>query len=467
MKFLGYTIMKARQSDEPKSKVVAGKNPDLYAHVGKIESLTPNQLRSIYFLEPLVFKAINKKNRDTFQSGFVIKRRDGGVPFKGDLEVITDFMASVRLLSKLELGGKSKDIYGDGFVEKIYMEPANRSPDMPPSKGARPIGLKVLDAECIQEMKPKKEGVRSSELFYVYRKTGADDVYIHPDRVIHIRDGLPNSVFGYSKISILRNILKSKMNVDLAVGEILDWSSHGILDMTITNATVEQEKHMIKLFKEGNHFYVHDEAYELDVKNPTMGEPKSYFEFMYVNVAAVFMMPTHILTGIQPGHVIGSEIGVADYHKDLANDQSMIYTPLIEDLLQELLESMGKKWSYEVVWSPTFVDELSEGKIMEKRALAAKEGYINRILGQKEARKVMKDGVIDINPEVIPDDIKKDEPSMGGGPSLPNISPTGTKNEQKAFVIRPLTERQRQMIADMAEKERQLGEEILKEQEKL
>ena len=462
MNVFGYEINKVKPK-EPISKVVAGKNRSLYAHTGKSEPLSMVQLRAIYLNEPLVYKAINKKNRDTFQNGFIIKRRDGTEPFKNDIDIINEFIQRTRLMPKLEIGGKCKDIYGDGYVEKIYLEPKSRTADMPPPANAEPIGLKVLDAESLTK-KETKMG-RGDTVFYVFRGTDGE-IYIHPDRIIHIVDPLPHADFGNSKLSILRHILKSKINTDISVGEILDWSSHGILDMTVNNCTPEQEKHMAELFRDANHFYVHDETYVLDVKNPTMGEPKSYFEYMYVNIAACFMMPTHILTGVQPGHVIGSEIGVADYHKDLANDQTMIYTPIIEDLFEELLKSRGKKWVYEVVWRPTFIDELSEGRIMEKRALAAKEGYVNRIIGQKEARKIMKDGVIDINPEDLPDDIKEEAPE--GGPSIPNISPTGVKKDnQKRTSWRPLTDREKKLILAKAAEERLLGEMILKEQASL
>jgi hypothetical protein len=440
------------KKEEPKSKVVAGKNTALYGQMGKIENLTPKQLRFIAEHESLFYKASHKKNRDTLQSWFSIKRLDDTEPFKDDIRILDEFVRRVRLKQKLQKGGVCKDIYGDGFIEKIYLRDKRRTSKMPPPKNAEIIALKVLNSECITTMK-----MDSGTKYYEYRPSGGTPKLIHPDRIIHIKDGLPYSDFGFSKVESLKNIMKSVMNSDTAVGEIVDWSSHGILDFKIENCSPEQEKYMNELVKKGNHYYIHDEGYELQVLNPQMGEPKSYFDYMHIKIAAIFEMPTHVLTGVQPGRYTGSEVGIADYHKDIANEQEMIFTPLIEDLFNEYLKSKGKRWIYKLIWNPTFVDELSEGQIMEKRALAAMNCYTSKMIGRKEARKILKDGVIDLNPEDVPKDLAKD---VQPKPAIPNLNPPAKK--EKTSQWRPLTDREKKMIVA----ERKLGEAILKEQEK-
>lgn len=437
--------------DEPRSKVVTGKSPDLFSIASKAETLTPKQLRYIAQHESLFYKASHKKNRDILQNWFIIKRADGTEPFKEDLKLLNDFQTRIRLKQKLQLAGICKDIYGDGFIEKIYLDKGSVSSS--PKKKAEPIGLKVLDSENIQ--KKEKKGDTS---FYVYQAMGADKKLIHPDKIIHIKEGIPYSDFGLSKVESLKTVMQSLMNTDIAVGEIIDWSSHGILDFKIENCTPEQEKYMNKLVKKGNHYYIHDENYELQVLNPQMGEPKSYFDYLYIKVAALFEMPTHILTGVRPGETTGTEMGIADYHKDLANSQDMIYTPIIEDLFKEYLESRGKRWIYKIIWNPTFVDELSEGQIMEKRALAAMNAYTSKMIGRKESRKILKDGVIDINPEDVPKDLAKD---MQPKPAIPNLNPPAKKDKPTKQGWRPLTDREKELIAY----EKELGELILKEQD--
>jgi len=455
MKLLGYEISKFKKA-EPKSKVVAGKSADLYGQSGKQETLSAKQLRYVAEHESLFYKATHKKNRDALQNWFIIKKLDDSEPFKEDVRIINEFQRRTRMKQKSQVAGVSKDIYGDGFIEKIYLETKGRGVESPPPKNAEPIGLKVLDAEHITTMKVVK-----GQKYYVYRATGVDDKLIHPSRIMHFREGLPYSDFGLSKVESLKNILKSVMNTDTATGEILDWSSHGILDFTIVNSSPEQEKYMNKLVKEGNHWYIHDENYELKVENPRMGEPKSFFDYFYVKIAAMFEMPQHVLTGVQPGKDMGGETGIADYHKDLRNDQDMTFTPLFEDLFEELLNSKGRKWQYKLVWLPTYVDETSEANIMWKRALAAKESYLSEVIGQKESRKIIKDGIIDFDPDTIPDDIKEvEEPAVGVPGSNPTAVPKKTA-EKKENVWRPLTEREKERIAEL----KQLGEDIIKEQD--
>lgn len=445
------------KKQEPKSKVVAGKSQDLYARATKIESLTPQQLRFIGMHESLFYKATNKKNRDTVQSWFTIKKLDGTEPFKEDIKLLNDFARRIRLKQKLQLAGVCKDIYGDGFIEKIYLQDKGRSASDPPKNNAEPIGLKVLNTEDIQHTKVEK-----GQKYFIYRSSGIPEKLLHPDRLIHVKEGLPYSDFGFSKVESLRNILKSVMNTDIATGEILDWSSHGILDFTIENSTSEQEKYMDKLIKKGNHYFIHDENYTLQVLNPEMGEPKSYFDWFTIKIAAMFEMPTHVLTGVQPGRLTGTEVGIADYHKDLANDQDMIFTPLIEDLFEEFLKSRKRRWQYMLVWNPTFVDELAEGQIMEKRTLSAVQGYTSKIIGRSEGRKIMKDGVIDIIPSDVPKDLAKDpKPLPGNNPNINPQQPKDKKPVKKESNWRPLTELEKARIAEL----KSLGEEILQEQD--
>ena len=447
--------------DEPRSRFVISSGLDTSGGVKTRQGyMTPEMYRKVAFSEPMVMKAIAKKNRDTLHNWFVIKRLDGKNPVQQDLNILHEFDVDTRFPQKLEIAGKCKDIYGDGWIEKIYFGDT-RQAWQPPPENARIVGLKVLNSERITKTGFRKEDMKKKNPteYYIYTKTGDDDVYFHPDRLIHVAELLPYSKFGHSKIETLKNILHSKMNADTASGEALDWSSRGIRDMTIHNCTPEQRDAMVKEFKKEHNFYVHDEDYELGIHNPQLADPKSYYDYFERNIGAPFHIPQHVLSGVEPGHVTGSEIGTADYQRDVENDQKMLFGPLVEDLYTEVLSSHGRTWRYEIVWNKTFIDELSEGKIIEKRALAAVQLYINRVAGLTECRRIVNDGVIDINPFVIPDDIKEEAEFQ---PHTPNVEPNKPGPDEERRVVRPLSPISKEMIELLKEQ----GRKELEEQEK-
>ena len=465
MKVMGYELTLRRDVPEEKSKIIP-KAKDYSESVSKsIDApLTLVQMRKNVQHEPILYKAIRKKCRDTFRNGFCLVKKNGNAIPAADAALIDEFMDRTHLLKKFEQARISSHIYGDGYIEKQYLHDKGTKPNMKPADNDEPIHLINIDSEKIHKKAPGYDG---KGLFYYYHGSMGDDVLIHPSRLIHIMNNpLPYSFFGTSDVETLKSILKSKMNADLSCGETLDRSGYGIRDMMIKNMTDDQKKEMMTIMERSPQFFVHDDDYTLQVVNPQMGNPKYFYDYFFINIGAQLMMPKHILTGESPSNAAGSELGIGDYYNDIENEQNLVLTPLLEDLFKEVLEANGREWKYYIRWNPTFVDEMTEGKIMEKRTLCGVQGYVNKIVGREEARRILRDGVISIDPSLVPKDLKEDV--VKRPPMLPNVEPNTPKEEEKKVVdsgyIHPLSSLQREMIRK-AKEERLRGEFELKEQE--
>jgi len=431
-----------------------------------LKGAKPTMLRKIALREPLILKAIHKKNKDTFRNWFKIKPTEGtGNIDKNILRLIKDFDKRTNFPYKLYTSGVCANIYGTGFLERTFIESKNKENDSPVDFNNKPLNLFNLNSEFITRRKKKEKG-KDNISYFIYKEKRGEEVFIHPDRIIDIAiDKLPYSSFGISKIDVLINVLQSKMDADVTSGEILSWFGHGILDMTIENMQPEQEKEMIKLFKQHPNYYAHDQDYKLNVVNPNRIDPKPFYDYFYTNIAAALEMPVHILTGESLGNVTGSEIGVSDYYHDIENIQKIIFTPIIRKIYTQLLESNGHKWKYDIVWNPIFVDELSEAKILQTRSYPAVQGVVNGILSIPEGRRIYNDGVVDLDIEKVPEKSKPEvEPPKDV--SEPNVEPQPTvkKPTVKQKVI-PLTEEQKIMIKRAGIRETIEQEKRLKEAE--
>ncbi len=440
------------------------------SNTSQVGSLSLDMMRRVALREPLILKAINKKNKDLLRNWFELKPKEGDENVSVRiLNILNRFDEQSNIRYKFFVAGVSANIYGTGFLEIIFSND-NGGSDSPVSEKSRPVNLRVLDSECIKERK-YKDGDNKT-LFWVYREPNdSDDTLIHPDRVIDLAtDKLPFSEFGISKINILANVLTSKLNADVAAGETLAWFSTGVLDMTITGMDDEQEKAMLKLFNEHPHYYAHDEDYVLDIKNPTRIDPKPFYDYFYTNIAAVMEMPVSLLVGTTGGSS-GADGGMFDYYHDVENIQELILSPAIKKIYERLLKVSGFNWNYVIKWNPLFVDELAEGKIMQVRSFSAVNAKNAGVIDVSEARNILVNGVVDLDINKVP----KVEPStsVGGSPTQPNVQPQPSVKKPTSpvvkasipFVVEPLSPISKRMIEEAARRERELGKEILAEQE--
>jgi len=427
------------------NKVYSG---SMMANRDYAKPLNLSQMRINVLREPLLYKAIRKKNLDTVRNWFdVVTLKSGGkVPVAVD-KIIHDFEERTNFKKVLDEAGVSADIYGTGFIERTFEGERAPEQDSKPNRSRKPLGLIVQNSENVGECK-QKEKSEDRTWYWVYKdpKSVSQEILIHPDRlqpIIH--DKLPFSRFGISKANVLRNIMNSKMDADVSSGEILNWFGSGLYDLTIHGMQPEQEKNAEQKLKAHPDYIIHDEEYELDVKNPTRIDPEPFYNYFYVNTAAVMVMPAHMLTGVQIGEVTGSETGFSDYVHDVENIQNVVYSPIITKIYKQLLESYGYKWKYAIKWRPIFIDELSEAKILQTRSFSAVQNYNAGLVSGKEARIMLNDGTVELDPDSVPKKPKVDVPKPSG--TEPNVEPQPVvKPKQDKPKMRFITPEQEQFL---------------------
>ena len=432
------------------------------------KELSPSQLRKIAQQAPLLMKGVRKKCLDGTRAWLDLEiLPDRGEAIKADLTLIHDFEKRNNFKYKWALAKINSYIYGDGYLLITFLNDEKTQLWQKPADGAIPWRVELLDAEHINEFNfyPKKSKYFKNlhTMHFHYEDTTQDkDYWIHPDRVIHIpRDPLPHKIFGNSVINLLRNTIKSKINIDIANGEILSWFSHGVYDITVPGIEEEEKDYWLKVANQHPGAWVHKEEVIIKAINPTAIRPEAFYEYVTLNIAAAIIMPTHLLTGIQVGRVTGAEIGFADYYRDVKDIQELEDTPLIETLYKSILENSGRVWKYSLKWNQIYVDELAEAEIMEKRVNAAEKAFNGGFVDQKEARIMFNKGQIELDESKK---IKPKVPPIAPKPDMP-VPKMPTKNDYEY----QLTVSEKAMIKKrkaISQHEKALGETILKEQEK-
>lgn len=453
------------------------------------DKLTPLKRRLIAEESPLLMKGIKKKCADTFRAWFILETMKGrGNPIKADMDTLQKFELRSNYKVKLTLARKAAHIYGDGFLMITFKNDTDIPVHAPPRENAEPVNVEILNSEYITGLKfysekYEKEGI----LHYHYLDTDNKEMYIHPDRIQWIPENLiPGFNLGVSSIDLLRWTLFSKKNIDIAAGNILAWFSHGILDLDIMDLEEDEKKEYMKIAEQHPGTWVHDQNMKMDIKNPTSIDPKPFYDYVVLNIAAAINMPTHVLTGVQMGRVTGAEIGFADYYRDVSDDQELLFTPLITNLYSRILKAKGRKWKYNIVWNPIYIDEMAEAKLLDIKITAAANAKAAGLIDTEEGRLIINKGQIELD---IEKKIKEPKPipTSPQKPVNPNKPPTrelkgkeaekadahrlgasykiigGLGQEEKEMIVRCKTARKK-MINAMAEREKTLGKSIIEEQ---
>jgi len=446
---------------------------------------------------PLFTKAARKKARDSVRAWHKIETIDKTKkPFKADLIYIHNFIKRNNLQKLWELLRIAAYTAGDGYLLITFDNDEKTKLQDPPTKNACPYEVKLLKSKFITEIgyypkeQKKYEKLFVKHFHYEDVENNKDD-WIHPDRIIHMVNDEIFGPFGNSKVNLLRNIVKSSVNVDIATGEILAWFAHHILDITQDNCEEPERKQWEEIVNKHPSAYIHNETAVLKALEPKAIDPKPFYDYLILSIAASFFMPTHILTGIQVGKVTGAEVGTGDYVKDLKDDQELDYNPLLDRLYSMILRGKGRNtWDkYEIVWNPIYIDELSEAEILLKRVQAADLAYngargAGGFIEFPEARSIFNRGQVELD---VNKKVKLKEPT------IPSPETPGDKDDDKEEtygekIVKPtekakkaaekygidlynfqLSEATKVMIEKrkaQKEKERKLGEEILAEQDK-
>lgn len=446
------------------------------------KKLSMEKCRQVAEQTPLFMKGVRKKAMDSVRAWHKIDTKDGeSKPVSVDLQIIDDFIERDNFKHKWYMARVDSFVYGDGFLLITFKNDEKTKLSEPPSKDAVPYSTQLISPEKIDKIDfypEKKEFYRNKGIkhFHFQDRQSGERNWIHPDRIIHLPgDRLSYSEFGNSKINLLRNIIKSKINVDIACGEILSWFAHGVYDIGIANCGDNDIKRWEEIANDHPGAWIHDkEREEIKSVNPTTIDPKPFYDYLVLNIASAIVMPVHVLTGVQVGRVTGAEVGTGDYYKDIRDDQDLLYSPLLTKLYKWLLRGHNypsdekppkRRWKYKIVWNQIYIDERSEAEILKTRvdsAAAALNGPMGGVgfIDEKEAREMINKGQIELDIDKKP---KKPTPPQ----PMPKPEKPKLDDDEENEYTRQLDVVEKAMIRkrkEIAERERKIGEKVLKEQ---
>jgi len=469
----------AKKEDEKTQEDDLALPPEYYSSRTKYGTMSPQKRRELALQSSLFMKGITKKNSDTFRAWFKFKGIEGQKVAVEDLKLIRSFELRSQIKKKFKIAGMCADIWGDGYLLIKFFEPdVQNKLASEPKSGLQPLDLIVLNPEWITEVKYLDD---KEQYYYHYQNTEkGEDLLIHPDRILHIKTiDLPFDFFGVSKVDILRNILLSSADIDIATGEILKWFSHGTQILSKTGMTRNERVKALKLMAEHPNFFAFSEKYTFDIKNPTAINPTPFYDHITEAISAALIIPRQVLLGIEVGRVTGAEIGFADYYRDIKDNQELVYTPLLLRLYDLLAKSENRDFSrYDIEWEVTYIDEMAEAELLGKRTAAAVNARSSNppIISVAEARRMLNEGQVELDPNA-PEEPPKPVAPLVQNPNIPppkNPLPTPPQPPERQVkpVIRQNTPEEKEAISALIElrnsvalKERKLGEAILKEQE--
>lgn len=401
---------------------------------------------------PLFDKGVEKKARDTFRPDFTISK-NGKHMQRNEQIWVDDFNRRNEILTLLKNTKKNVHIYGHGVWYIRYREEIGKKVkyDTAPPKNGLPFKVSLLDPECIKRYEYKSRYWKDKGVKHlVYQKSNGAEYFIHPDRMImFIEKELPFTKFGISDVVVLRHVIGSTADVDIAVGKILAWFSHGITEWRKDGSNGTERKEMKKILKTHPDAFVGDENYHLDIHNPEAIDPKSFYEYLTMCIAAVLIMPTHILTGVRVGRVTGAEAGFTDYQKDISDAQRLVYNPNLNKLYQMIFTAHNDDthtyvFDYDIEWNHSYVSEMAEAELDFKRAEAIEKLVDKRIIDTAEAREMMNRGHIELS-EKIPEEL---------------LEPKTEEEEKKITAYKKIIQAKRDLFESLNNGER---EELLQE----
>ena len=417
-----------KDDPKPERQLFSTDSRDDRGHLWKDNKLSMKDYRTLAYSVPLFYKASNKKNMDIYR-GWPILESPGQkkIPLL-DQQIFDSFNNRTNIQYKACLNGISADIYGTGFsLISFADDDDDQDLSLPPEKHldkrlgryvySEPRKLTPFNSELVVGADYLNDEYRASRVMhYIYEVKMGDKKYIHPDRVYVTKyDELPFSVLGISKTYILRNVLDSLVDIDVATGETLKWSSHGLIIWQKNQLKEPERLKMLNILGQHPNGFVIDEYQKLTVEKPNAIDPKPFYDFLCLEIASAFVMPVHILTGVEVGKTTGAEVGYGDYRKDISDVQILRVNPSLVKLYIMLFESHGRDFDYKLVWPETYIDEMSEANIGFKRSAIVDRLYKSGTADRAERREVMNNGQTYLDPdkestEESPDQMKKQQP---------------------------------------------------------
>jgi hypothetical protein len=352
-------------------------------------------------------KGLRKKCRDSFRAGWNYKRiKDKAEPPQIEKDVLDEFNKRNNIEYFMTLMKQDAHVYGDGFCLILFRKDQNKkNPDLSkePIPKAEPYKLKRLDPEKFTKFEYKNDYYKSKRIKHLVYKDDLNNIkiYIHPDRVVQFKEtDFAFTRFGISDMDMLRHIISSQADIDIATGALLKWFSYGIIEWKKEGANTNAMRRMRQIAEKHPHIYIGNEKYELKMHNPEAIDPQPFYDYLIMSTAAVLVMPTHVLKGVEPGKTTGAEVGHADYHKDIRDSQVLVYKPGLEYIYKLLYISKfdDRVFDYDVDFNPTYVGELAEAEVDAKRSATAVNLKTGGIIDTEEARKIANEGHIYLDP---------------------------------------------------------------------
>lgn len=393
-----------------------------------LDGMKPKLRREMALTSSWFWKGTTKKSRDTFKAWCRFENmkthKEPPVP---EQTLIDIFNRRTKIKHKMTVISICAIIYGDGFLLMEFDTDNPKRKDYLSTaipKGSEPRQLKILNPENINDCVYKSSYWKEKHIkHFTYKNPNSNEErYIHPDRLLHFKeDELPFTVFGISKVDILRNIIGSNADIDVSTGEILKWFAHGLIQVTKEGLTTPEKKNVEKELMKHNSFFANDERYEMKVHNPTSIKPKEFYDYIIQSIAAVLVMPTHLLQGIQVGKVEGAGASYSDYYNDIRDNQEFTYTDNLIKLYSLLFTSNDRVFDYDLLWNEIYVGETAEADLLGKRAGAAVNLKGSGIIDNEESRDMVNRGQIELDiKKVIKQPTAPTEDKTVGKPSLSN-----------------------------------------------
>ncbi len=425
--FAAKTIDSVSDDPKPERQLISADNYSDHGNAWKDPKMSFLDYRLLAYSVPLFYKATHKKNMDIYRGWpeLHLQSPKKQVPVL-DQKIFDGFNNRTCIQHKSYIAGVSAYMYGTGFNLITFIDDADdQDLSLPPNKHmderlnrlvySEPRQLTPMNSELISGAEYLNDFYRKQRVKHFTYETGPGQyIHIHPDRLYITKyDELPFSVLGISKTFILRNVLASLAEIDTSTGETLKWFSHGLVIWKKNIMKEPELKNMLKILNSHPNAYAIDETQDIKVENPAAIDPKPFYDFLCLEVASAFVMPVHILTGVEVGKTTGAEVGYGDYRKDISDVQYLKVNPSLVKLYTMLFESHGRDFDYTLLWPETYTDEMTEANISFKRAAIVERLWKSGTADRGERRDVMNEGHVYLDPDLESTDpvpVKQNEP---------------------------------------------------------
>ncbi len=392
--------------------------------------LTDTDTERIFTRHPLGHRDLSKTVGDLFNKWFDLE---------GDDETLTEEIKKIN--RRLNLQGKMTDAFlhallqGHAAIHKNFRDSAAK-PSEAVETATDIVSLKVIYKRDITEIRRVKdlENERFGELDFIAALITDPDSQkelwkgtIHSDRLMWISwKGLYGSLTGMSYFGPSFDSYTALKNTEWAMGETFHRNAAGTkLIQAGENAGKKERDELEAAFTnlDAAKEIIVPAGTSVEVIKPTPIPPRDYVDYWLKTVST---MPETLLLGTQAGKVAGSETNLAIYFGDIAQIQSTMITPMINEFYAQLqkLKILPDGELPEIVWRPLF--EESETEIAERwhrrstaaRALVGNESRgdpplmtieeIRRmILGLEEEMEGSAFGAERLNRVEIPEDVRR------------------------------------------------------------